>query len=78
MYHESDLPSFCVFFAHRFSVSGPPFFQRQSLACCQPEARGSHDAAYAMQMMIEIAKSQGQKISGLTLDIKKVFQVHTP
>ena len=69
---------FVFFFAHRFSVSGPPFFQRQSLACCQPEARGSHDAAYAMQMMIEIAKSQGQKISGLTLDIKKVFQVHTP
>ena len=35
--------------------------------------RGSHDAAYAMQMMIEIAKSRGQDASGLTLDIKKCF-----
>jgi exonuclease III len=36
-------------------------------------SRGSHDAAYAMQVLIEMVKFQGSQASGLTLDIKKCF-----
>ena len=36
-------------------------------------SRGSHDAAYGVQMMVELAKFQGQDLSGLTLNIKKCF-----
>ena len=35
--------------------------------------RGSHDAAYAVQVMVELASQKGQVLSGLTLDIKKCF-----
>lgn len=36
-------------------------------------SRGSHDAAYAVQIMVELAGLRGHSLSGLTLDIKKCF-----
>ena len=36
-------------------------------------SRGSHDAAYAVQIMVELAGMRGHSLSGLTLDIKKCF-----
>lgn len=67
----SETYRLCAFFCTQVLRFWPTFFPA-SITGMLP-ARGSHDAAYAMQMMIEIAKSQGQKISGLTLDIKKCF-----
>ena len=58
---------FCTQVLQHWSCMFPP-----SITGMLP-ARGSYDAAYAVQMMIELAKFRGHNISGLTLDLKKCF-----